>query len=165
MLRVSTRARYGLRLMVDLARNGSGEEPVSLGTVSERTGISRSYLEHVAHALRAASLLRSVSGRNGGYWLAEPPAAITVGRIFDALNGPTRLVDCVDDPESCIRRDRCECVLVYRLINDRIADVLHGHTLADMLDPEWVRVHGGTIATDPDSSMDTPGCGPLSRGP
>jgi Rrf2 family protein len=135
-------------MMVDIARNGTADEPVSLGAVSDRTSISRSYLEHVAHALRTASLLRSVSGRRGGYWLAESPDSITIGQIFDALNGPTRLVDCVDDAESCSRRNHCECAVVYKLINDRIVEVLEGHTLADLLDPAWVREQGGAYLND-----------------
>jgi Rrf2 family protein len=145
MLRVSTRARYGLRMMLDVAQNGGEDGPVSLGTVSERTGISRGYLEQVAHALRSARLLHSVSGRHGGYRLAAPTSEITVGRIFEALNGPTCLVDCIDDPVSCTRSESCECRLFYALVNENIVRLLHGHTLADLLNPEWARAHGGHL--------------------
>lgn len=149
MLRVSTRARYALRMMLDVARHGGEERPVSLGTVSKRTRISRGYLEQVAHALRAARLLRAVSGRHGGYRLAVPAGEITVGQIFEALIGPTCVVDCVDDPETCPRSDGCEPRLVYRLINQGIVDVLKGHTLADLLDPGWLRAHGGVEFPEP----------------
>ena len=145
-MRVSTRARYALRMMADVARNGGESEPVSLGAVAGRTEISRSYLEQVALSLRAGGLLRSVSGRNGGYVLTSPAAEITIGRIVETLIGPICLVRCIDDPACCTRSENCEFLVLYRLINNRIVEVLKDHTLADLIDPEWLRVHGGTPA-------------------
>jgi len=153
MLRVSARVRYALRLMLDVARNDVENGPVSLTSVAERTAISRGYLEQVALALRSARLLRGVCGRRGGYHLAEPPELITVARIFDALIGPTALVACVDDPATCPRSGRCECRVVYRLIGDRITDVLQSHTLADLMDPAWMRTYGNVLG---DGSLQGP---------
>jgi Rrf2 family protein len=124
--------------MLDVARNGGEETPVSLATVSERTGISRGYLEQLALALRNARLVRGVAGRYGGYKLSEPIKNITVGRIVEAAIGPICLVDCLEDPLTCPRADFCECRIVYGLINDRITEVLNEYTLADLLDPSWV---------------------------
>jgi Rrf2 family transcriptional regulator, cysteine metabolism repressor len=136
-MRLTTRARYALRMMLDLARNGGLERPVSLAAVAERTDISRGYLEQLAMALRNARLVRGVAGRYGGYRLTEPPERITVGQIVEAATGPVCVVDCVDDPASCPRAEDCECRLVYGLVNERIAEVLREYTLADLLDPSW----------------------------
>jgi Rrf2 family protein len=136
-MRLSTRARYALRMMLDLARHGGLEKPVSLAAVAERTDISRGYLEQLAMALRNARLVRGVAGRYGGYRLTEPPERITVGQIVEAATGPVCVVDCIDDPASCPRAEDCECRLVYGMVNERIAEVLREYTLADLLDPSW----------------------------
>lgn len=140
-MRLTTRARYALRLMLDVARNGEDGSPVSLASVSERTGISRGYLEQLALALRNGRLVRGVAGRHGGYRLSEVPSKITVGQIVEASIGPVCLVDCLEDPMTCPRAEFCECRIVYSLINDRISEVLQEYTLADLLDPSWVREH------------------------
>lgn len=163
MLRVSTRARYALRLMLDVARNSDDNGPVSLNSVAQRTAISRGYLEQVALSLRSASLLRGVCGRRGGYRLAAPADEITVGRIFEALIGPISLVDCVDDPAACPRSDCCECRVVYRLINDRIVEVLQSHTLADLMSPDWMRTYGNFIGGDGQERPDGFGCNPMKE--
>ena len=165
MLRVSTRARYALRLMLDVARNGRDNGPVSLSSVAERTAISRGYLEQVALSLRSASLLHGICGRRGGYRLAVPADEITVGRIFEALIGPISIVDCVDDPAACPRGECCECRIVYRLINDRIVEVLQAHTLTDLMDPDWMRTYGNVIDIDGDGHErpDGFGCNPVKQ--
>jgi Rrf2 family protein len=142
-MRLSTRARYTLRMMLDVARHGGGERPVSLASVAERTGVSRGYLEQLALALRNARLVRGFAGRYGGYRLAGAPSEITVGQVLEASIGPLSLVDCIEDPASCSRADLCECRIVYALMNRRIAEVLAEYTLADLLDPSWVRELGG----------------------
>lgn len=145
-MRLTTRARYALRMMLDVARNGGDERPVSLASVAERTDISRGYLEQLAIALRNARLLKGVAGRYGGYRLAEDPKHITVGEIVEAAIGPICVVDCVDDPLSCERAELCECRMVYSIINERIAEVLREYTLADLLDPSWAT--GGEVPSD-----------------
>lgn len=137
-MRLSTRARYALRMMLDVARNGQSGDPVSLANVSDRTGISRGYLEQLALALRSARLVRGVSGRHGGYRLTTSPAEINLGQIVEAAIGPVYLVDCLEDPTTCIRAEFCECRVVYALINRRIQEVLREYTLADLLDPSWI---------------------------
>ncbi len=163
MIRVSTRARYALRLMLDVAKNGVDNGPVSLSSVAERTAISRGYLEQVALSVRSASLLRGVCGRRGGYRLSAAAEEITVGRIFEALIGPISLVDCVDDPSACPRSGGCECRVIYRLINDRIVEVLQSHTLADLMDPEWMRTYGNFLGGDGPLPPDGFGCNPQKK--
>ena len=138
-MRLTTRARYALRMMLDVARHGGEEKPISLASVAERTGISRGYLEQLVLGLRNARLVRGVAGRYGGYRLAERPSNITVGQIVEAAIGPICLVDCVEDPLTCPRAEFCECRIVYALINERISEVLREYTLEDLLDPSWVR--------------------------
>lgn len=146
-MRISTRARYALRMMLDIARNGGENEPVSLTGVAKRTDISKSYLEQVALSLRSARLLRGVFGRRGGYQLTASPEEITIGQIFEALIGPTCFVDCVDEPSSCPRSESCECRVIYRLMNERVLEVLQSNTLANLLDPDWLSAHGGGLVS------------------
>ncbi len=131
-MRLSTRGRYALRMMLDIARFGKDGKPVSLSSVAERTDISRGYLEQVAMSLRTANLLKAVSGRFGGFKLATLATEITLGRIIEAAIGPINLVECVANPEDCMRSEECECRQVYDLINRRITDVLDDYTLADL---------------------------------
>jgi Rrf2 family protein len=132
-------------MMLDVARHGGLESPVSLASVSERTGISHGYLEQVALALRSARLVRGVAGRHGGYKLSSPPNEITIRQIIEATIGPVCVVDCIDEPEACTRADYCECRVVYALINLRIAEVLEEFTLADLADPSWMRERGQAV--------------------
>lgn len=144
-VKLSTRARYALRMMLDVARNAEPDKPASLAAVSRRIGVSRGYLEQLAIALRNARLVRGISGRYGGYRLALPPSQISIGDIVEATIGPICIVDCVEDPESCLRSDFCECRMVYSLINQRVAEVLRAYTLSDLLNPEWTRSMQGEL--------------------
>lgn len=146
-MRISTRGRYALRMMLDIARHGGEETPVSLASVSERTGISHGYLEQVALALRGARLVRGIAGRHGGYKLAVPASDITIRQIIEATIGPVCVVDCIDEPDGCPRADYCECRVVYALINQRIGEVLEEFTLADLADPSWMRETGEALTT------------------
>ena len=137
-MKLGTRPRYALRLMLEIARLGGRDAPVSLATVSGRSDLSRGYLEQLALALKNAGLLRGICGKQGGYRLARSTEEITVGQIFEAVTGPVNIVECVDDPASCLRSEYCECRPVYVLMSRRIGEVLHGFTLAQMLEPAWI---------------------------
>ncbi len=147
-MRISTRGRYALRMMLDVARHGDGGGPVSLSSVAERTGISHGYLEQLAPALRAGRLVRSVAGRHGGDRLAAPASEITIRQVIEASIGPVCVVDCVDDPASCQRSESCESRVVYALINQRITQVLDDYTLEDLLDPSWIDGKGVELGWD-----------------
>lgn len=134
--------------MLDVARHGGEETPVSLASVSDRTGISHGYLEQVALALRGARLVRGIAGRHGGYKLAVPASEITIRQIIEATIGPVCVVDCIDEPDGCPRADFCECRVVYALINQRIGEVLEEFTLADLADPSWMRETGEALTTE-----------------
>jgi Rrf2 family protein len=125
-------------MMLDVTRHGGQDIPVSLASVSQRTGISHGYLEQVALALKSARLVRGVAGRHGGYKLAVPARDISIRQIIEATIGPICVVDCVEEPEACLRSDYCECRVVYALINHRIGEVLDEFSLADLADPQWL---------------------------
>jgi Rrf2 family protein len=147
-MKISTRGRYALRMMLDICRNGDDDTPVSLASVSDRTGISHGYLEQVALALRSARLVRGLAGRHGGYTLARDPERITIRQIIEATIGPVCVVDCIDEPEACPRAEFCECRVVYALINQRIAEVLEEFTLADLAEPSWMKQAEARLADD-----------------
>jgi len=138
-MRLSTRARYAIRMMLDVARHGGELVPISLTDVAKRCGLSRGYLEQVALPLHAARLLIGVPGRRGGYRLGRPADEITVADIVEATIGKISIAPCIDDPGSCPRSETCECRLLYSLINLRITEVLDRYTLAEMMDPSWLR--------------------------
>jgi len=131
-MKLSTRARYGIRSMVAIARLSEDDHPVSLERVARRTGMSRGYLEQLAACLKRASLIEGVSGRCGGYTLSRAPKEITIGQIVEAAIGPINIVNCVLEPESCLISDGCECRAVYCVLNEKIGEVLCGFTLADL---------------------------------
>lgn len=135
-MKLSTRGRYSLRLMLDIARHQEDGNPVSLTSVVDRTGLSRGYLEQLAMALRTAGLLRGIAGRHGGYQLARPLTEIRLNDILEATIGPICIVNCIEEPETCLESKDCECRLVYALINDRISQVLREYSLADLLDED-----------------------------
>jgi Rrf2 family cysteine metabolism transcriptional repressor len=137
-MRISTRGRYALRMMQDIARNGIEGRPVSLASVAARTDISLGYLEQLAIALKNAQLVRGVAGRYGGYVLTREPSKISLREIVETSIGPICVVDCVEDPAGCPRSEDCECRMVYGLVNQRIAEVFEEFSLQDLVNPARV---------------------------
>jgi Rrf2 family transcriptional regulator, cysteine metabolism repressor len=131
-MKLSTRARYALRMMVEIAKKTNGGENVSLSQVAKSSDLPRRYLEQLAIDLKKASLITGVSGKGGGYFLTQSPEEIRIGQIVEATIGPVNIVDCVLSPEKCIRVDYCDCRLIYKRINERITEVLNDFSLADL---------------------------------
>ncbi|HBI27554.1 MAG TPA: Rrf2 family transcriptional regulator [Peptococcaceae bacterium] len=134
-MRLSTRGRYGLRAMLDIAIEQS-DEPVTLASISERQGVSIGYLEQLMVPLKKEGLIRSVRGAQGGYLLSRVPENITVGDIIRTLEGPIAPVACVseDYPEECDRAEGCVTRLVWAKVRDSIAEVLDSLTLHDLIE-------------------------------
>ena len=105
-MRLSTRGRYGTRLMVDLAQHYA-DGPISLAEIAKRQDLSAKYLEQLIILLKGAGLILSVRGRRGGYMLARRPEEISVGEIVETLEGKLSVVDCVLEPEQCYRAVDC----------------------------------------------------------
>ena len=138
-MKLSTRPRYALRLMLEVARTAGTEETMRLSAVAEQTHLSRGYLEQLTVALRAHRLLRGVCGKGGGFSLARRPEEISVRDVIESVLGPINIVECVENPGICAKSATCECRGVYLLINKRITEALDEFTLADLLDMERVR--------------------------
>jgi Rrf2 family cysteine metabolism transcriptional repressor len=132
-MKLSTKGRYGVKAMVDLAIN-QGETPVSIKSISERQNISEYYLEQLFLPLRKANLIKSTRGAQGGYVLNKLPGEITIGEIINVLEGPIEISDCVDGGLSCSNGDSCATRLLWEKIRKSIDDVLDSTTLQDILD-------------------------------
>jgi Rrf2 family protein len=133
-MRVSTRGRYGLRAMLELARC-FGDAPVAMADLAEREGLSRKYLHALLTGLKSAGLARSVRGAGGGFVLARDPSEIKLNEILDALEGPLCLVDCVADERACDRANGCTARGVWQELSSAIENVLDNVTLADLIAP------------------------------
>lgn len=133
-MKISTKGRYGLRSMVDLAVNSSGDH-VSLCSIAERQNISENYLEQVFSTLRKAGLVKSVKGAQGGYVLADHPSNIKVGTILRALEGDLSVVDedLEGDASSQNSVQRCIKVNVWDKMNESIEKVVDSLTLEDLV--------------------------------
>jgi Rrf2 family protein len=130
-MKISTRGRYGTRLLIDLAEH-SGEPHVALASVAERQNISVRYLEQVAVLLRRAGFIRSVKGASGGYALARPPEEIIIGDVLRVLEGDMLVADPSGPNTQESKLQKCVRVTVFDRLNERIARVIDGQTLASL---------------------------------
>ncbi len=136
-MKLSTRGRYGLRAMHQLAEK-SNKGPVPLSEIALAQDISLHYLEQIMRKLRLDGLVLSTRGAQGGYALAKPASEIYVGEILRSLEGDLRIVDCKDCNESedsvCERADDCPTFALWEKINTEISGVVDQTTLADMIE-------------------------------
>ena len=133
-MKISTKGRYALRLMMDLAENNTGS-PISLKDVAKRQDISDKYLEQIISILNKAGYVRSVRGAQGGYMLKMEPQNYTVGMILRQTEGSLAPVTCIEDDEIvCDRQQQCVTSIVYKKINDAISGVVDNITLQDLVD-------------------------------
>lgn len=133
-MRLTTKGRYGLRAMFELAKN-FGKGPIAIRTISERQHLSVHYLEQLLSQLRRSGLIKSVRGPGGGYVLAKKPSKISIGDIVRTLEGPIAFAKCIDESlmsEKCEYIDDCVAHLLWKRISNKIDEVLDGITLADM---------------------------------
>lgn len=134
-MKISTKGRYALRLMIDIAVN-SADKPVSIKEIAARQDISDKYLEQIISVLNSAGFVRSIRGAQGGYVLRKSPSEYTVGMILRLTEGSLAPVACVEeDAVHCDRQETCATVEVWRRLNDAINGVVDNITLADLL--EW----------------------------
>ena len=131
-MRVSTRGRYGTRLMVDLAQHFT-DGPIPLAEIAKRQDLSAKYLEQLIILLKGAGLIQSARGRRGGYMLARKPEDISVGEIVETLEGRLAVVDCVTEPELCYRAPECPTREIWVGVTDVLKNQLFSLTLQDIL--------------------------------
>jgi len=133
-LKVSTRGRYGLRLLVDLAEHTS-DLPVALSQVAARQGLSEKYLQQVALLLTRGGYLNSVKGAGGGYLLSRKPDQILIYEVFDLLEGNIAFVEMPQKEETAIQR--CLRVHFFQKLDEKVLETFDGVTLADVTKAEW----------------------------
>jgi len=131
-VRLSTRTRYGVRLLFDLARH-AGQGPVQIGDIAERQGISVKYLEQIVRPLKKAKLVNSFRGARGGHLLARPAEEISLGQIVRLLESGLSLADCVDRPSECRLSGDCLFRLAWAEAAAALFAKLDSITLAQLL--------------------------------
>ena len=142
-MKISTKGRYALRLMIDLAVN-TISKPVPLKEVAKRQSISDKYLEQIISMLNNAGFVRSVRGAQGGYTLTKRPDEYTVGMILRLTEGSLAPVSCVEDRETCDKFENCATAELWRRLNDAINSVVDTVTLADLI--EWQNNNADTYS-------------------
>lgn len=134
-MKISTKGRYALRLMMDLAMNNTGEM-VRIKDVAKRQGISEKYLEQIISVLKRAGFVKSLRGSQGGYQLAKEPGEYTVGMILRLTEGSMAVVSCLEDTENqCSHANQCVSLRLWSMIDKAVSDVIDNVTLQDMV--EW----------------------------
>jgi Rrf2 family transcriptional regulator, cysteine metabolism repressor len=132
-MKISTKGRYGLRALMDIAMHGQNGLPVLLSDIVKRQDISGKYLEQIFSTLHGAGLVNTVRGRKGGYLLARPPDTIRLKEIITVLEGPCTLVDCVTDQAVCPKTEKCAARDIWSLLSNKMEELLSGFTLADIV--------------------------------
>lgn len=134
-MKISTKGRYALRLMLDIALDHSGE-PVRIKDIAARQEISEKYLEQIISVLNKAGLVRSIRGSQGGYLLTKEVDKYTAGMILRVTEGSLAPVSCLDDEvNTCERQSMCATLRLWQMLNTAICDVVDKVTLADLM--EW----------------------------
>ncbi len=134
MIKLSTKGRYGARLMLNLAHHFyNGKESVILKNISDEEEISIRYLEQIVIPLKISRLVKSIRGAGGGYLLARHPSDIKLSEILLALEGASCLVDCVDDPEYCDRTKECATYEIWKKASFLLKDYFESITLQDLV--------------------------------
>lgn len=132
-MKISTKGRYALRLMLDIALNDA-KTPVRIKDIAERQQISDKYLEQIVSSLNKAGFVKSLRGPQGGYRLTKKPEEYTIGMILRLIEGSLAPVACLDDDiNNCTRADRCPTLILWEKLYDAISEVVDNITLADLI--------------------------------
>lgn len=150
-MKLSTKGRYGLRAMIDMARF-SKEEPVSISSIAGRQNISEGYLEQLVALLKKADLVKSIRGAGGGYILSRGADEISVGDILRALEGSLEPVSCsgADEHSGCKASGECVTKVVWKRINESINNAVDEMMLSELVDE--------SIEVNPDGDVDLSVC-------
>lgn len=133
-MKLSTKGRYGLRAMLDLALSDE-KGPITIHAIAQRQEISERYLEQLLIPLKQAGLVKSVRGSQGGYVLGRAPQDISVGDIIRVMEGPLAPVECVSElnPDDCKRADICVTRTIWVKLRDSITEILDSYSLLDLV--------------------------------
>lgn len=144
-MKISTKGRYAVRVMLDLAANNTGEY-IKVRNIAERQGLSEKYLEQIISILNKAGYVRSVRGAQGGYKLAKDPSHYTVGMILRLTEGSLSPVACLEgDDNDCERCDTCDTLAVWKELRDAINNVVDNVTIADLLERQDARLSSNYV--------------------
>ena len=130
---ISTKGRYGLRAMFELAK-GYGQGAMSIKSIAEIQGLSEQYLEQLFSKLKSAGLVESTRGPSGGYRLSQEPGSISVGRVLTVLEGELTPAECVGEESHCEHVELCTTHIIWQRIYDGFNNVINSITLKDMVD-------------------------------
>jgi len=135
-MRISTRTRYGMRAILELALayKAGKAGPLQIKVIAERQNISNKYLEQLIAIIKSAGLVRSIRGPHGGYVLAKSPEDIKLSEIFRVLEGPVFTVECVENKEACASFADCITRRLWIEVNDAILNVLTNKTLQNLVE-------------------------------
>ena len=131
-MKISTKGRYALRMLLDLAEHRQCGY-IALKDIAERQNISKKYLEQIIPMFNNSGILKTSRGAQGGYMLSRPPGEITVGDILRALEGGLTLLDCLDEEDACGKSCDCPSRKIWQRLRDGINGIVDGITLDDML--------------------------------
>ena len=131
-MKISTKGRYGLRILMDLAIHQS-EKPRLIRDIAKSQQISEKYISRLVIALRKAGMIRSVRGVNGGFHIAMKPEDITLLDVIEVMEGPLSIVDCVSAPKKCAHSANCAPREIWGKLNEDIRGLMRQTTLADIL--------------------------------
>lgn len=133
-MKISTKGRYALRLMIDLAKHYEGE-PVKLKDIAQRQEISEKYLEQIIASLNKSGLVRSTRGASGGYVLTKKPEEYTAGEIIRNIEGDLAPVECLcENSKGCTRMDTCPTVKMWKELYESINNVVNKYTLDKLVE-------------------------------
>jgi len=132
-LKISTKGRYALRMLLDLAEHRN-DRFIALKEIAERQNISKQYLEQIITIINNSMILRTNRGKHGGYMLAKEPSEITVGQILRITEGNLSSISCLEgEVNQCDKVDTCKTLYIWKELNKVIADYLDSVTLQDIL--------------------------------
>lgn len=129
-MKISTKGRYALRIMIDLAINES-DKYISLKDISERQGISMKYLERIVALLNKAGYVQSLRGNAGGYKLSKKPKDYKVGEILKVAEGSLKPIDCIE--KECSRKSNCKTYSFWKGLDEVIEAYVDSKTLEDLI--------------------------------
>ena len=132
-MKLSTRSRYGTRLLLDMAQHYN-QGPIQMGDIAGRQNISVKYLEQIIIPLKKAHLIETVRGPKGGHLLARPPEEITMAEIVALLEESVSLVECTERAEVCERADTCPTRLIWKEASQAMFNTLKSVTLPDLVE-------------------------------
>jgi Rrf2 family cysteine metabolism transcriptional repressor len=140
MVKLSSKGRYGTRVLLDLALH-EGEGAVPLKDIASRQQISLPYLEHLITPLVSAGIIRSRRGTGGGVWLTRPPQQIKLSEVIGMLEGPITPVDCVTDPGACPRSSDCATRDIWTELKAAMDGVLQSLSLQDLVERQKAKLN------------------------